>query len=664
MLRKIPWPWVMLYATLALFGAASYFKWYSMWGINHLAFLPSGWWIVYWVTVAVVTSLAFLRDPTPRLDRTIDSISDWLFERGLWPRVIVITVFATLFIVFRTQVQLLGDGYTWLAIFGSGGQYISKWAEQGGIWLLRLIQMSLGGYTQSTASLGFQVISIFSGIAYVAISFSVIKEVVTHSRARFFGLVLLWGSGILLMFFGYAEFYPPVWPLALAFALAIFRGINSVRWLVLSGATLALGTLMHIQMIVLSPPLVFLLVYHAVSKNLARAVTISIALLIILGTVGLWIVLRSPETAIMLLPLFSGRPIAPTYTVFSWIHLADLFNLALIVCPIFASHLVNFQWFSFRQPRLQEIVFIFLATGTLVFCLWYGAAITMARDWDVMAFGLIGPLLLALPMINDRFRDISSRTVTSISVSAIAISALFVATCTLTSPAEARFFSLLNERTRSGWVVLSNYYNLKGDTSKAKEVSRAMGEQFPDYKLLAEAYARLERKDIEGAHNIARRLVAKDSAQPDFLQILASTYGKRGRTDSADYFYRKAIAYNPYNNVVYNEYGQLLISLGDFDSALSVFTIANSLPPARSFVREGMALAYLQLERYPSALAVADTLFASDPNSPGGHLISMIIDIRRNNLHSARVHYEAYLMSGKSRSDYQGIKQYYEYLIK
>lgn len=664
MLRKIPWPWVMLYATLALFGAASYFKWYSMWGINHLAFLPSGWWIVYWITVAVVTSLAFLRDPTPRLDRTIDAISDWLFERGVWPRVIVIAIFAALFIIFRTHVQLLGDGYTWLAIFGSGGQYISKWAEQGGIWLLRLIQLSLGGYTQSTASLGFQIISICSGVAYIAISFPLIREVVDHSRARFFALVLLWGTGILLMFFGYAEFYPPVWPLALAFALAIYRAINSVRWLVLSSAILVIGTLMHIQMIVLSPPLVFLLVHHAVSKNITRAVAIGVALLAILGTAGLWIILRSPETAIMLLPLFSGRPIAPTYTVFSWIHLADLFNLALIVCPVVVPHLVNIQWFSFRRPRWQEVVFIFLAAGTLIFGVWYGAAITMARDWDVMAFGLLGPILLAVLTLSSGFRNNSSRLISSVAASAFAISALYIATCTLTLPAEERFFSLLNERTRSGWVVLSNYYNLKGDTSKAREVSRAMAEQFPDYKLLAEAYARVERKDVEGAHQVALRLFVKDSTQPDFLQILANTYGKKGRTDSADYYYRKAIAYNPYNNVVYNEYGQLLLSIGRHDSALVVLTKANSLPPVRSFILEGLALAYVKLERIPEALAVADTLFSSDSNSPGAHLISMIIDIRHNDLPSARSHYEAYLVSGKSRSDYQGIRQYYAYLTK
>jgi Tfp pilus assembly protein PilF len=664
MLKRLPWVWIALYATLALFGLSSAIPLRSMWGINHLAFLRGGWWIVYWATIAIVTLLALQREPTPRLDRALDAIADWLFERGIWPRVMVIASFAAVFIVFRTSVQLLGDGYTWLAIFGSGGQYISKWAEQGGIWLLRLIQMSLGGYTQATASLGFQAISICSGVAYVALSFSLLRELTESPRARLLGLILLWESGIMLMFFGYAEFYPPVWPLALAFALAVLRAIDSVRWLVLAIALLATGSLMHIQMIVLSPALVFLTAHYTLAGNLRKTVTLSVAILAIIEAAGLWIVLRKSETAIMLLPLFAGRPIAPNYSVFSLIHLHDLFNLTMIVCPVAAALVPSLRWSSLRRPGVRESVLLFLSAGTLTFALWYGAAITMARDWDVMAFGLIGPIFVIILMLDRSTRSNSARFVSSLGTVAIVISGLYVIACTTTTPAEERFFSLLNERTRSGWVVLSNYYNLKGDASKAKEVTRAMADQFPDYKLLAEAYARLDRKDVEGAHEIARRLFAKDSTQPDFLQILANTYGKTGRSDSARHFYGKAIAYNPYNNVVYNEYGQLLISVGDHDSALVILTKANSLPPARSFIREGLALAYVNLNRFPEALSVADTLISEDPNSPGGHLIAMVIDIRRNDLVSARKHYEAYLTSGQSRSDYQGIKRYYEYLLK
>ena len=130
MLRKIPWPWIGLYATLALFGVASYFKWYSMWGINHLAFLPSGWWLVYWLAVAAIPALAFIRDPTPRLYQIFAAIAKFIFASVIWPRLqITIVCFVVCSLSHGSTTPVTG---TLVAIFGNG-VCISKWAEQGNL---------------------------------------------------------------------------------------------------------------------------------------------------------------------------------------------------------------------------------------------------------------------------------------------------------------------------------------------------------------------------------------------------------------------------------------------------------------------------------------------------------------------------------------------------
>jgi len=103
--------------TLALFALASFYPVESMWGLNHLLFLPGI--IKYLFGLFVLISLYLLFGPIPEklIERTVNKINDAFWGEDILPRLLLVTVCTALFFIFRVQTHLLGDGYTWLAAF-------------------------------------------------------------------------------------------------------------------------------------------------------------------------------------------------------------------------------------------------------------------------------------------------------------------------------------------------------------------------------------------------------------------------------------------------------------------------------------------------------------------------------------------------------------------
>ena len=85
----------------------------------------------------------------------------------------------------------------------------------------------------------------------------------------------------------------------------------------------------------------------------------------------------------------------------SAIHVADLFELTMIVCPLVFSLLTN-TGFPRRVFDSTTAVLALMSLGSMTLLVLYGAASTMARDWDVMAFGLLAPVLLLIMLIDPR----------------------------------------------------------------------------------------------------------------------------------------------------------------------------------------------------------------------------------------------------------------------
>ncbi|MFQ5500289.1 MAG: tetratricopeptide repeat protein [Candidatus Zixiibacteriota bacterium] len=651
--------------TLALFGFASFYPLESMWGFNHLHFLPAGWSYAYWIVAAVIVWTLYLPFPETRAEQIFAGVDRWLFGPRMWPRLLVAGVAMTVFYVFRVQTHLLGDGYTWLAVFGQGEAYIHKWAEPGYIALLRVIQRSLGGYTRETALHAFQIMSVVAGGIFVYGTLLLIPLLARCSIRRVLAVATLFLSGGMLLFFGYVEFYSLVWA---AVVVYIYFSLRTFRfgWSVLPafGAFVA-ALLLHVQSIVLVPGLCYLLISRIQRPKCRKAGYIVMGLGVLASAALLvWLYRTQIAIEVLILPLWQGRPVAPDYTVFSTVHLWDIVNLVLLVLP---SLLVMFVFAvpsrRFRPSCSAGSFLALCSLGSIIYLVLFGAAITMGRDWDVMAIGLLSPTIHVLYCLQSARWRVSGRAVVATGLATATVTLCFLSVAIQSKPSEDRFYTLLNERSQNGWVILANHFLLEGNRSRHDSLMREIATRFPLRQELHEAYRFLESGRVSEARKLAIDLVEADPYEAALLQFMGNLYRKTGPFDSAESYYVRALQLHPYQATTMNELGQLYMQQRLYPRAIAILREAHSLAPEKTFITEGLGLAHIYMQHYDSALALADTLFMTDPDSPGAHLLSMTVALRGGDQVSARQHLQEYLKYGRSRSDYDRIRKYYGYLL-
>jgi tetratricopeptide (TPR) repeat protein len=649
---------------LLCFIIASFSGWDSLWGVNHLRFLPLSYTIAFFLISVLILIIWLWPNGDNRARKIIDGIDRLLWSKSKIARLVLTLSLIIPFFIFRVKAPLLGDSLTWLGIFSHGESYILKWAEPGAILILRNLQNLLGGYSHETALMAFQIMSITSGVIFIYNIISIIGLICKTALGRFLALTTIFFSGALLLFFGYIEFYPIVWAAVSIFLNLAIRYLENGQnfWVVILAYIICF--LMHLQTLYLLPGVAFLIILKAKSKSWRRI----FLYLSGLGTIGgvaflIWLQSTRIEFQVLLLPLFKGRSPAADYAVFSFIHLADILNLIFLVFPCVLALIAI--WILYGKKKFDENVSRFLAlisAGSLLFLVLFGAAITMGRDWDIMSLSLLAPALLILYQIDRAQPQISEKIIISYSLCAGFMTICFLSTAIAIKPAENRFATLLNARNEAGWVIYANYFLEKGETNRFKEIIERQNEHFPNLKRLGNAYDLLESGRFGEAKIIAQDLAKQEPYNSNYLQILGNLYGKFNQFDSAEEYYNKALRLQPYSTTLMNEIGQLYIKEKQYDKAMSILKKAHSLSPEDTFIIESIALVDIQRRDYIHATGLADTLFITDKNSPGAHLISMIVAINNNDLPSCRYHYNEFRKYGKNRSDYARVIEYYRHL--
>jgi len=599
------------------------------------------------------------------IEKKLTAVGSVIFESGWVGRLALAFGVIVPFLVLQTATHLLGDGYGWLGIFSQGDNYIHKWTEPLSILIVRTIQSLLGGYTLDTATTAFRMISVLSGGLFVWSVIGIARELTDDINKRLLILSTLLFSGAIILFMGYIEFYAPLWATATLWLYFALRYINGrSNWIVVV-LTFLLAVSIHLEALIFFPALLVLLVSRIESDSIRRTGYILIGVLAAIATIAI-IYLYHTRIAIevLILPLFNGRPQAPDYAVFSLPHLFDIINQALLVLP---GILLLAYWALRGRTQNKNSTHLFLlilTTGGVIFLLFFGAGITMARDWDVMSVTLLPLGLFLLYRIVESELKLKAASVVGYLLTTLLISGAFVAVNANTKDSEQRFETLLNNRQRSGWVIYADYLNQTGQSEKRKGVVDRMNRLFPDHLQLRLAFDQLNRGRIDQAARISEKLVAHDPYQAEFLQLLANVREKQRKFDDARDLFETALKLQPYRAEILNEYGQLLMATKEYNAALPILKKARSVKPSATSIAESLALDYIHLADYDAASAIADTLFAADKNSPGAHLIELTIALNKGDKVKAMIHYAEFVAHGQGRSDYDTMKKYYDYLAQ
>lgn len=641
------------------------------WGINHSAFLPKIAAIT--LSILLVVSLVVLLRPG---DRQNSQAANWrllsaLFADRMWPAVAIATLAIVVFWLLRSPVHFLGDGNTNIAVYGQGEGSLYKWTSYGSMFIVRTVQRWLGSLDETTARQAFQIVSVMSGGVTVFLLMRLASRIGRDTTIRLVSAAVLLASGALLMFFGYAEFYPLLWMFGTLFLLMAIRYTQTGRGLVWVWMSFVVSVVMHAQAVVLLPALVWLT--FAPRDKASRELLLTRAHLIaglvvacIGATAFVWMYQRNLAFEVMFLPPLTGRPQSPEYAMVSLKHLIDIVNLVVVLCP--SVLILVALWMRDRNRSARDGASIFLAlssAGSLAFVLMVDPVFGMGRDWDLFAFMLLPPIAWLVRRIAVSSTVLSFRHVVMIVVISAVASGSFVAANITHDAAAERFKSLLefyDRKDRAGWSILVDHYNRIGDRQGAAYGLRQMRARFPEYDDLERVYTLVNAGRYREALPQAQRLAEYNPYNADFLQILGNIAGKLGDLGSAERLYLDAVALKPYNVGIRNELGQLYVTYGRLDEGLAVLKALRDFNPQLTFVAEGVALAYIRKGEYESALSLADSLLDITPHAPGAYLIQTTVALNRGDTSSARYSFRQFLTYGTGRSDYSAMKRHYAFL--
>jgi len=665
-------PFLALLFTLALIGVCSFVPIQSMWGLNHLQYLPLVYSVLLYIGIAVITLLWLGGSRFGFFERWIEPVDRLLFGKSRWSKICVAAFLCLIFYLFRLHTFLLGDGYLLLSVLGQDTTHVFKWTEPGSIWLIRLVQTALGGYTKETALLAFQILSFASGAVTVYNFLGIAQRLSYDARIRLLAVVTLIGSGSMLLFFGYVEHYPVVWAAIAVFANMALRYCDTGKGLSLVLLSFAVAVVLHLQVLFFAPAVFYLVARKLgrermlfAERNLPRLPVLAVYLLAVVA--GVWLSKLRINFEVIFLPILVGRPASVDYAMFSPKHLLDILSLLFLIIPGWLALLAAANGEKTDAPKAPARFLLLSVVGSLTFLVVIDPALGMARDWDLMSLSCL-PLALYLTY---RMRFIKERmsgyVLTSYGITVLVATVLFISVAERRTASEDRALDLLRlygSKNNSGWVVLSDYYHERGEQDKVSLVAREMRSVFGDDTLIVRGYDYLEKQQYNQSFTLAERLVKKDPYRPEYLQLLGNACGKLERTEAAIDYYDKAIALRPYDPRLRNEYGQMLLKAARYREALKALNSARELDQSLTFVLEGIGLAYFNLGFLDSASQTAEKLFALNPQQPGGHLHKMVIAINQSDLGIARIHYEQYLLYGQGRSDYERIRSYYRYLTE
>ncbi len=569
---------------------ASFVPEYRVWGLNWWAYYPLSVKLIVFLAVGIWPWLLILVErqswsasrpasATPTNNRSYYLVAGSL---GL--------IFCLGFYLLQVETFFLGDGYAALALTAQNDAFMKS--SKLGETLAHLELKSLFDMVDSAAALmSFRVISIFSGILFLII--------VTLSSARLFAdtgrrLLFLFGlasGGYMILFFGYVEYYSLFSAsVALITCLGVLIADGRMnRWFM--APAVGLAVFLHIMGAILIPAALYVLVAgSSTGKWLAhrnRNTKLALAAAVALGAAGIFVYLYSTSMFFRLsfLPILENRFTVEGYTLFSVEHLWDYVNLVVLLVPGLAVLLMAVRRREILRLMKQDRAMSFLSILTLsamaaTFVL--DPKLGMPRDWDLFAFcGIPLAALLFYPILR-RAADSPVSRIAAVGAVALGFLSLWPRALALHTPDLAlrhvdTYLALDTKKNRATHRHLVQYYLDIGDTSQAVTVRNLWESEYPERRLFREASQLRQQGQINEATRLFRKAAAINPAMSDVWSHVALCLSDQGMYDSAVYYCRVSIAYNPDVQQVHNSLGTNLFQLGRYSEAEEAFLDAYRL---------------------------------------------------------------------------------------
>ena len=596
---------------------ASFFPEQRLWGLNLLYYLPP---VPRWVMVGIALLVL-----VPKINRKLADDLASLFSRTrnvLKPvnkhlRYASISLLSfPLFWLFKEKMYLLGDGNLRGAEIVAGMSFSLTEPLDFYLHFLLFKTLKLDVFNV------YAWLSCLAGVVFIYLVLFLSNKMGQNGEERFLIFSVLVAMGANQLFFGYVESYSLMYVAVVAFLFFSWLYLQKRCGLWLPSFVFLLAASLHLAGLTLLPSLIYLYLVK-IPKNemenksilkLKRPVLL-LFLFFLIGA-GIWILKKNAPSPVSLDSIFLpplGSSQESFYSLFSFSHIADVFNHQLLVSPVGAViWLIPIFFFSkWINLKSKMVTFLLLVTiPQLLFALLLTPQLGYFRDWDLFAFTSSGYTILGVYLLLQLFRKLQLEKVRYITLALIATALLstfpWIYVNATQNKAIERFEHLLNldvPRAALGHECLAyNYRRLGQKEKEVEEWEKAIQlSNKPRYiKNLGAVY--VEMGEYQKAAQKLEEVLKLDPNDHLTHSDLGKVYVMLGENEKAKIHFQKAIDLEPDNPVYHENLGLFFLNSGSFSEAIKIFEIALNIRPDFFSHWRNLGFAYANSGNYVKAI--------------------------------------------------------------
>ena len=634
-----------------------------LWGFNHLVFLPDSYLVVYILLTAIALALLIPRRNHGSKESPVEIISSLFFDtqNKYYYRILFIAVSACMFIVFAAPAHFLGDGYALIKNLGSETGSFYKWSERWITVLLSKIQLILGEKNEQTARTAFQIVSVISGMVSIWFYFLISEIISNNNFKRLVCFAVLFISGVMLLFFGYAENYPLLWVFIGGFIYFGVKRTQSGGGLLAAGIFLLLGLLVHLQTVIFIPAYVFLLFCKGKGYYLYKKLGIWFRVFVgVISSALVILFFYKYNTDLyfrnIFLPLLQGKNSYPEYALLSWKHAIDIINQMILLSPLLPLMIFWSAKNSAKSWKSSQALFTaVIAFFSIIYIFILDPGLGMPRDWDLFSMTAIGLNLFLFSVSFNTDMDLLKRLLPSLILYLIIAVSPFLLV-NLNAGHSIKYLEYTNRldkpRSLSGLLALKEYYRSIENSDGFINTGLLIDAQFPDQRRMAEAFKALDRGNITQAKSIIKS-ISPDNSSAEYHNLISMLNLVSGNYRQALASSQMATRLRPCDPVFYCNQAMILTSLNRKAEALEVLKKAYRFDNRSPLVLEGLATVYLAMGVPDSVLKYSNKLVETDPLKVVGYYMIAKSFAETGRMDTARIYLNKYIALAKDNADYE-----------
>ena len=608
---------IVLFTLILLHILGGLFSSYYVWGIGY-------WFVLGTYTIplgiAALTILTLIYLSRNYIQKKVEKSSHKVNRnRSVYFTILSFIIIFIILYIFRVKSLVYGDGYLISGNLLDLEQILSEGKSYLEILTIYLYYYSVLIFTTVTEQDGVTIIAVLNTFAGALSLFALwsISGLLSNSRAtKLFLFVSTLTSSIVILFFGYIEYYP--W--------AVMCSLWGIRYLVgyvkeengiipmLVFSLFAL--LFHFLSFPLLAVCVYVIIYRSTSIKIISQLSLKKITILIIA--GLLIVYITEQFTIGSIFVSVWYRLNNVYVIFSKNHILDIFNHLLLVAPLILFIVPVLMKKEKQQSTATDINFRVLYLLTIISFLMafiIDPELGAVRDWDVLAFYAIPCTLLMAYLILRKFESKKFPVWLTFAVGLLAIVHILPNIYEKNNPNSAVLF--LDTVLWEDPHYQSNYKNANRGISWGYLLWKS--ENRPD---LAKKYFTRSAKVVESnaspCYNLAMLYYEDnklDSARyylkqghiitpddPKYLTQISDIENKEKNFLLAKQFAEEALKIDSMHIPAISNLGIAAINLGLFDEAGTAFRKAYSLNPNTFNQINNMALFHMQTRSIDSSI--------------------------------------------------------------